>query len=496
MTSLQKKKRNNIIIMAVVLVLLIGAFVTVSILNKEEEVKTETFSYPLTTLKTGQVSSITYDYADGSHASYKYADGVWYNAEDTQFPLSSAGFENQFVTKFLGLSSSRRITEYEGGIEIFGLDQPELTLTVVGNNKVTTTYKIGKYNPTIEEYYLMINDDKDNIYTISDDLVYICRKDVYDYASVDDFPKYSTETLNYLEFVSGTNASKLFYSKEGFEEDITGYKWEWAFKAPFSHAMPCETSKIETLQEDILDTLEYTKTVNYKATDEELAEYGLDNPQGSYSIYFDETDEEGNVYNCSVTVYIGKAADSEGGYYTREVESVGLTQVKSNVVRILSMDGAEAIIGLSPLEYILSNVLFLAIDDIEGSQIVFNTGDNEYSFSFDNGEDTESYGDDIYTMDGKVVDSNGFTTLWNEMVSILPERLIFDKTTIKTDEPTYTIFADRIVDDYYGDITIKFIKYDSNYYQVEINGKTDMLMRIRDVDSFFNNLTEFAENYK
>lgn len=495
MTSIAKKKRNNIIIMGAVVVILMAALIAVKIAGSDSEVETEEYTYALTTLKSGQISSISYTYSDGSSASYKYADGQWYNGDDSEFPLSSSGFENQFVASFVELTSSRKLTEYEGGIEALGLDNPELTVTVTGNDSVSTVYKVGNYNPTIGEYYLMINEDKDNIYMITDDLMYICRKDIYDYATVDAFPTYSLDTMDYMEFVSGDSKSTLLYREEGMEEDITGYGWSWFFQQPFSHAMPCETSKMDTMLEDVLPLCEYIKTVNYKANSEELKEYGLDNPRGSYSIYFDETDDDGNIVNCSITVYIGNPSDEEGGYYTREVKRVGLTQDNSGVVRILSSSGAEALLGINPLDYILSNVLFLEIEDINGSTIKFNTQEGEYTFSYEDGDES-TLSDDVYKMGETVIDSEGFRSLWNKMVSINPERIITDKSTVKSDEPVYTIMADRTEDDYYGDITVKFIKYDSNYYQVEINGVTDFLMRIRDVDEFFGELDEYASEYK
>lgn len=495
MTKLAKKKRMNMIVMVAVLVILVGALIILNIAGADEEPEGETYVYTLTSLKSGEISKISYEYEDGSNASYKYVDGNWLNADDSEFPMSTSGFENQFVATFVGLSSSRRITEYEGGLEALGLDEPHLTLTVTGVNDVTTTYKVGSYNPSLDEYYLMINDDAENIYTITNDLEYICRKDIYDYASVGTFPTYSTSTLDYMSFAYGDIEYRLMYRADGMEEDITGYNWKWFFDAPFSVAMPCESSKMDTMIDDILPSCEYTKTVNYKATEAELAEYGLDNPVGSYSVYFTDTNEAGDQINCSVTVYIGKMGEDGIGYYTREVRRIGLTQEASNQVSLLSTAGGEAILGLNPFEYIVSNVMFLAIEDINNSTITFTTQDDEYKFSFADGDETKT-SDDVYKLGDTVVDSDGFTALWLQMTSIKPERVIGDKSTIKTDEPVYTIAADRIVDDYYGDITVKFVSYDSTYYQVSINENTDMLMRKRDVDKFFNALSEYADSYK
>lgn len=494
MTQSAKKKTNNIIIMAVIVAVLIAAFVVIKVINKDETVEAEDFSYPITSLKSGQIESIVYDYKDGSHAYIKNVDGTWYNGDDMDFPLSSDGFESQFVEEFVNITATKKITEYEGGLEALGLREPELTVTVTGKNSVTTIYKMGNYNPTMGLYYIMINDDEENIYMVSGDLAYICRADIYDYASIDTFPGYSTDTLEYLEFTLGTSTSKLYYKAESSEEDITGYEWNWFFGEPFSRLMPCESSKMETLQEDTLQTLTYSKTINYKATEEEMAQYGLDNPRGSYSIYCYVKDDEGNITDkASITVYIGNLNSEEGGYYTREIKTVGLTQEKSSVVRIMETAGAEAVMGINPLNYILQNVLFLSINDIDGSYITFNNGQKDYTFSFEGG-DASTTEDDIYRQGDKEIDDKEFRDLWYQMTCLAPERILTEKTSTKDSEAVYTIYSARNKDDYYGNITVRFIKYDATYYQVEINDVTDMLMRKKEVDDFFKALTEFAEN--
>ena len=86
MTSMAKKKTNNIIIMAAIVAALIGIFIVINVINKEEAIETEDFTYPITTLKSGQIESIVYDYKDGSHAYIKNVDGTWYNGDDMDFP--------------------------------------------------------------------------------------------------------------------------------------------------------------------------------------------------------------------------------------------------------------------------------------------------------------------------------------------------------------------------------------------------------------------------
>ena len=491
--SLANKKRRNMIIMIAAVVILLAAFIFIKITTKSEEVVTEDVSYPITTLKSTQISKISYTYKDGAYASYQSADGEWYNADDSEFPLSSSAFEKQFVEKFVEIKASRKLTEYVGGLEALGLNEPELTIDISSFNGEKTNYKLGNYNKTIDAYYLMINDDTENIYMVSEDLVRICRDDIYDFAVVDSFPGFSTTTLKYIEFSAYGQSSKLYYNEEGFEEDITGYAWKWAFGEPFTNKQPCESSKMETLQKEMFDAMAYSKTVNYKASEEELKTYGLSEPRGSYSIFYTDEDENGNAVDRSVTVYIGEYSEDESGFYTREVTTEGLIREVSNTVRILPSTYAEQILAMNPLAYTITNIIYLELTDIDGTYIKYTVNDKEYTYIYGEGEDDEKVSDDFCKLGDKEVDAAGFRDIWAEMVMLEPERIIEDKSALADGPVVYSIFADRNVDDYYGDMTVNFVKYDSTYYQVEINGVTDTLIRKTKVDDFFTHLVEFSE---
>lgn len=503
MTSVEKKKRNNLIIMMAVALVLVVALVAVKITSEGDEgAEIEDVSYDITSLKTEQVAGVSYDYKDGSHAAYVLKDGSWYNADDLEFPLSGDAFSKSFVDEFVNIKATKKIDSYEGDISQFGLTEPEIDINITSTLGGTTNYKLGNHNPTYDLYYLMINNDDSEIYMVDKNFAYICRDDIYDYAKVSSFPGYSLDELEYIEFKSGDNVVTLLYDEEGKEEDISGYGWTWYFDKPFSRLMPAETNKIEYngnnsgvdqgLQETVMKSLKYSKMVNYKATEEDMESYGLTNPQGSYSIYSIDTKEDGTEERTIITVLIGNMCEEENGYYSTEIITQGMTVEKSQVVNILDATAANLALTLNPLDYIYSNGLYLSMEDIDGSYILINDGQNEIKIGYDS-LGTQNSGDDLYYLNDEEIDGTDIKALWYAMVSLKADGIIKSPDDVKEGEPTYTIYSKRNKDDFYGDISIKFIKYDASRYQVEVNGVTDLLMQKSDVDNFFKAVSTFIE---
>ncbi len=489
MTTMAKKRRNNLVFSISIVVILVALLIVVKITGKEDDIETEDYSYKICDISAGQFMTVTYEYSDGTKASYKKEVNTWKNADDSEFPLSSSAFENQFVTTFSGFTSSKKITEYDGDKSKFGFDEPFITVTITTKENKTLKYYLGSYNPSIGEYYLMIDGD-DSIYTISTDFEFICRKDIYDYATVDTFPKYNSSTLDYLEFKSGDISVQVLYRPDGLEEDFIG-NTTWYIASPFGRIRPCEDSRMDTLADEIMEGLVYSKTVNYKATKEELSDYGLSTPVGSYSIHYTYKDENGNESPAIKTVYIGNKSE-DSGYYSREVLTIGLSKEESKVVRLVDDFTAESIMGIDPLDYIYMNVAYVLLDDIKDSSIVFSTADKEYKIEYNDvveGEKTK----EVYKLNGEVIDTTSFKDFYYNFTSLRPERVIHDAASIKDGDLVYKIVAHRIKDDYFGEMTLEFRVYDNTYYQVTLNDVTDILVNRRHADNLFKEIEEIKK---
>jgi len=480
MTKNERRKKKNLIFMGIAAVVLIAALLLLnSLKDKDNEVVAKESSFNITNLKAGELSYVSYKYKGKETLNYEFTNSKWVNPDDDNFPLSSNAFGSQFVNVFVTLKTDKVVENPDKDLSKYGMDDPYLILEVTSvKDDSKKTYTIGDYNPSIGKYYMQISGD-DNLYMISDDLLFICREDMYDYASVDSFPGYSLNTLDYLEFANKGVKQKLEYHKDGAEEDFIGYT-KWFFAEPFSRIRPCEDSRMETFVTDVVSLFGYTKTSNYNASDEELEEYGLKNSETYYTIHYTEENADGTKTSCSTRVVIGKATSDGNSYYTREIKTKGLAVESSRVVRLVDKFFNESVTGLDPLKYIYLNVFYVKLDDILNTSMVVTTKDKEYKIEYK--------GEAQYYINDKKIEESPFEDFYYHLIKVSPERILYDKSLVKDGEVVYKITANRNKDDYFKTTTIEYVKYDSTYYLARLNGVADTLVNMKDIDAVMTEL--------
>lgn len=500
---MKTKNKRNLIIMIAAIVILIGVFAVIQFGNVRKEKETETkngnfvdSSASITSFKQGEITKVSYQYRGEEKLNYKISQDTWYNADDELFPLASSAFSNNFISRFVNASTSRMLTEY-GDEQSYGLEDPYLTIWVENLSGEVETFYLGDYNSMLGEYYLKI-EGKDNIYTIGTDLVYICRSDMYDYANVEAFPRYTAADLNGIVIHNGDVTIEFTYFSDGYETDLIG-ECKWFFKTPFSYYRSAETNKVNDMESDILDQLQFVKLVNYNPSDDDIERYGLSDSKRQYIINYRSLDEETNTTtNCSRIVDFGNYDEEANCYYTRVTETKGNTKEVSNNIYFVNKASADALLGIDPLDYIYKYVVFIKITDVakENGSMVFDTPDGQYilenkSILKEDGNTEE----DIYYINGELMEEDDVENFYLGILSKANiERIIYDRSTIVTDkEPTYTITYNRQIDDYYGNVVVEYTQYDSNYYQATVNGVTDVLVNKRILDETMASLKEMTQ---
>jgi hypothetical protein len=499
-----KSKKKNIILMLVILVLLVGAFIAVQVLNSKAEKEKETeegevVKVAITDYNSSQIAKVYYKFKDADTLSYKYVKDAWVNADDADFPLSSSAFANTFIDTFTGITTSREIEkDAKADLSQYGLADPYLTLNVENFGGEVETFYLGDYNSMLGEYYFMKSGD-DKLYTIGTDLLYICRQDMYDYATLEAFPSYSKSTLNDITINNGETTVKMTYQANGYKTDLIG-ECKWFFSTPFSYYRSAETNKMNDLESDVLSLLQFTKLANYKATEEDIANYGLEDSKKQYIINYNDTDETaGTSVKCSSIVDFGNYDEATDSYYARVTKIRGGAKEVSDKVYLCSKASIDGVLGIDPLDYIYKQVIYVKLldVDVEGGSIVYNTPDGEFTL-----ENKTTIGSDgmpeeyFYYINGKEMDVKSVENFYYDILANCgAERLIYDKSTVVTDvEPTYTITYNRQVEDFYGkSVVVTYTKYDANYYQASVNGYTDVLVNKRLLDEAMAKLPSIAD---
>jgi hypothetical protein len=294
---------------------------------------------------------------------------------------------------------------------------------------------------------------------------------------------------------------QLAYFEDGYETDLIG-QCKWFFGTPFSYMRSAETNNIDDLQSDVFSSIQYSKLANYHPTQEELENYGLTGNDRQYIIHDTVTDDDtGITYKHSQIVNFGNYDEDSDCYYARVTEITGNTQNISDNVYLVSKTSVDSLLGIDPLNYVYKQVVYVKLSDVAGdenSNIVFDTPDGEYTlvnkstFREDGTED-----ENIYYINGELMNESDVEDFYFEILANCGiEQIIYDRSTIVEGvEPTYTITYNRnkeeYTDSFYGNqIVVTYTLYNSSYYQVSVNGYTDILVNKRVMDESMALLTE------
>ena len=118
-------------------------------------------SIPLSTFAAEDLEQIEYTY-NGQTYTLQYSGGSWQLAQDPAYHLDESAC-NTMRTALMALNAKRSLTPQAG--EDYGLDSPQLTVTVTAAGQ-STTLIFGAENPVTGDLYVQKAGD-DAVYTVS-----------------------------------------------------------------------------------------------------------------------------------------------------------------------------------------------------------------------------------------------------------------------------------------------------------------------------------------
>lgn len=159
-----KTKQRVLLVLLAAAVLLGAALWAVTRSNaKAEQVASAAAegSIPLSTFAAEDMEQIEYTY-NGQTYTLQYSGGSWQLAQDPAYHLDESAC-NTMRTALMALNAKRSLTPQAG--EDYGLDSPQLTVTVTAAGQ-STTLTFGAENPVTGDLYVQKAGD-DAIYTVS-----------------------------------------------------------------------------------------------------------------------------------------------------------------------------------------------------------------------------------------------------------------------------------------------------------------------------------------
>lgn len=348
-----KRSKRLCILLGVLAVACVATFALSRYQAKKEQIQTN--GEVVLEIPVDSVQALSWEY-DGETLSF-HKDDQWIYDEDEAFPVDGekiVGLLNQFSA--MGAAFT---IENPEDLSPYGLSDPTCSITITTDEE-TYTILLGGYSTMDSQRYVSIGDG--NVYLVADDPLDDFDIGLRDLLDPDDIPAF--DQVSEITF-TGSENYQIFY--EAYEDDSvrTYCADDVYFVQQEDGTLPLDTDKVNSYLQTIryLDLSDY---VTYNVTDEELAQYGLDDPQLTIQVNYTEENEDGDEVSDTFTLHISR--DPE------ELAKAEASESDSDEEDTEEEITAYARVGDSPIVYRLysesySSLMRASCDDLRHAEL-------------------------------------------------------------------------------------------------------------------------------
>ena len=431
------KRGKKMLLLLLALALCVGGYYGAQLLGSDASTVTEEAgSFALDSHSASDLTSLSWE-ADGETFAFTLADGTWTVAADPAFPLNQADVQ-QMAEELLAVTGTRQL-DGVADLSIYGLTEPDFTVTAVWMDGASTTYAVGDETPFGDGYYLSLG-QTGIVYTIEEDIADIFDTTLNELAVLETIPTVASvsrltvgKTLDIVkEETSRTiNAGEIWY------DGLTG--------------SALDADEAEDLVADA-KAIAWGELADPTASDSELVAFGVDEVSATAITLY-----EGE--NAALTLLIGTQNDA-GDYYARLPGSTMVYTVDSSDVAALLSADASAIPSMV--------IIDLAEEKVQ--RVVFQAGAASYTWVASNGAEAEDEAEN---------DENG-AALWDSILALKA-----DSRTDAADGDALLTVEVTSVDG--QSATLTFSEVDAKSYAVTVLERC-FLVDAADVDAIIRSL--------
>lgn len=368
-----KRSSKLIILLAVLVVVSVAAFAAMQMQEHKEEIRTS--GEVVLEVDPESVETLSWQ-GDGDLLSFHRDDGWVYDGDDA-FPVDGEKI-GELLEQFRAFGAAFAIDNPED-LGQYGLDDPSCTITMKTADQEYTIL-LGDFSSMDSQRYVSTGDGK--VYLAASDPMDAFDATLRDLIDNDDLPDLSEVKTLKVEGEDSWQAERAEENTQTICED------DIFFTERNGSRLPLDTERMETFFEDI-STLALTNYVTYKVTEEELADYGLDNPERTITIVYTAKDEDDNETEETFVLKVSRDPD-ELAAEAAKAESGDSSADSEDTEEI----NAFARVGDSPIVYQITGVDYTALmnsgcDDLRHREMF--TGDPEQITSIDIALEGSSY---------------------------------------------------------------------------------------------------------
>lgn len=288
-----KRYKRLLILVAVLVTACIATFALTQYEEKQEQIRTS--DAIILEIPADTVTSLSWDYEGGGSLAFHKTEDGWKYQDDEAFPVSEEKISG-ILEKFESFGVTFIIEDVEDYSQ-YGLDEPEATLHLATEER-SYDIKLGAFSKMDEQRYVDIGDG--NVYLVSEDPMDYVDSSLSSMILHDDTPGFET-------VVDITFAGSESYTITRIDESAYTYNPEddIYFVERSGETVPLDTASVRQYLNTVtsLDLLDY---VTYSATEEELKEYGLDEPVLSVTVNYTYTDDNGETVADTCVFHISE----------------------------------------------------------------------------------------------------------------------------------------------------------------------------------------------
>lgn len=457
------KNKRGLLAALFILILLSVLYLFLKFRNQEEE--TEESVKTVFQIDAEQIDELKVEYNKTIY-TFLHEKDSWSYKEDSQFPLNEA-FVLNLVSKVTSVEAVRELGEPDD-ISEYGLDEPEIQVSVLDSNGEETILEFGGTNEAVSGCYLKTGN---KIYLVDSEIKQAFAIDKGDLAELEEIPTVSSATIQSVEVMQDGVTKAL--KKDDTSE--TGWSLTTIEGDTEKNSMDADSSKVSTFMSNYT-ALSWQNYVSYDRS--HLETYGLDSPMVVTVEYqVTETDETENTEK-EETFYVGNQ-DEDGNYYAMLKDGKNIYTLSSATIEKMTALEQENFLSTLVADYSfadLDKVTFVR----NNKEYVAEKKDVKKSSSEEESEETEQK----YYINGKEIEQELFQSFYSKINSMEWQSLEVNGETEKSPEMSISFEIEEGIH-----VTVDYYPYDSNFYLVENSKGNRMLvnkMKVKDMISSFD----------
>lgn len=456
-----KRSKRLYILLGVLVVVCAGTYGVLQYEERKEEISNS--DEVVLEISADDVTGLSWEYDSQTLSFHK--NEIWTYDDDEAFPVSEEKID-ELLDVFGEFGVSFVIEDVEDYAQ-YGLDDPVCTIDIETADE-TYEIQLGDYSTMDSERYVSIGDG--NVYLVQEDPLDTYDAVLSDMIQNDETPSFGSAEIAQIQF-SGSEDYQISYVEDSTDSYCADDVY---FTEQDGETRPLDTSNVDSYL-SVISNLDLTDYVTYNATEEELASYGLDDPDLTMTVQYtpeDDEDTEENeaveqtfVLNLSRDPEEAAAAASEAKSGTEESgdsedseEVTAYVRVgDSQIVYQLTTDQYNSLTAASYNDLRHQEVLTADFDDIQ--QIDISLEDQEYTI-----EVTEEDDEKTYSYGGEELDISDFQSA----LEALTADSFTDEEPADKEEIGLTLHLDN---ENYPEVTVDLYRYDGSYCLAVIDGE-------------------------